>query len=460
MLEQAGDSSCMGHVWQECIKALGQSQEIPIRQAIEESTPLAMNNDQMTIGVPGPWYRDFLTRPENARIVASVLQEITGKEIRPEFLVLESNPKNNPLHPLHPPEAPTPASPGLPRPECCQLNPRYTFDSFVQGNENRLAAAAALAVAKNPAQTYNPLFIYGGVGLGKTHLMHAIGHYVKKHRPQPRVVYVTSERFTNELIHSIQEGVMKRFRDHYRNVDILLVDDVQFLVNKERTQEEFFHTFNELHSAARQIVLTSDRSPRQISTLEDRLRSRFEMGMLADIQQPDLETRMAILRKKAEQFHLDIPHEVTAFIAEKIPSHVRELEGALTRVVAYCSFQDLPVTLENTEKALRGILEEPTTLDIPTIQAAVCEYFKISMEELVGRRRDQRIVVPRQVAMYLCKKLIPDASYPEIGAHFGKKDHTTVLHAFRKVEKQLDNPYYQTSIKNLENMLREYRRRS
>ena len=335
------------------------------------------------------------------------------------------------------------------------LNPRYTFNSFIRGSSNNLAAAAAAAVAESPAKAYNPLFLYGGVGLGKTHLMHAIGHEVLRNRRKARVVYMSAERFTNEMIDSISEAKMKSFRRNYRNVDVLLVDDIQFLANKERTQEEFFHTFNELHGANKQIVISSDRPPKQIPTLEDRLRSRFEWGMIADIQAPDLETRMAILKKKAEQFNVMVPFEVTNLIAERICSNIRELEGALTRVVASASLKRENITLEVAVEALAGILPDQAieAMDIRKIQDTVCDYFSLTSKDLLGHRRDRKIVQPRQIAMYLCKELT-GASFPEIGNEFGGKDHTTVMHSCRKVEGSLEDHYYKTSLDNIRNRLR------
>lgn len=320
------------------------------------------------------------------------------------------------------------------------LNPKYTFDSFVVGNSNRFAHAACYAVGESPAKAYNPLFIYGGVGLGKTHLMQAIGHHILAKNPGSSVMYVSSEQFTNELIMSIKDDNTSGFRQKYRNIDVLLIDDIQFLAGKERTQEEFFHTFNSLYEANKQLVISSDRPPRSIPTLEDRLRSRFEWGLITDIQPPDLETRIAILRKKAQNENLDIPYDVLDYIANYIDSNIRELEGALIRLVAYATLNNKPLNMNTAAEALKDILPapRPKKITIENIQKAVAEYYGIQMGELLSKKRNKQLVYPRQIAMYLCRKLT-DASYPQIGEQFGGRDHTTVLHAYEKVEKDILN---------------------
>lgn len=320
------------------------------------------------------------------------------------------------------------------------LNPKYTFESFVIGNSNRFAHAASLAVAEAPAMAYNPLFIYGGVGLGKTHLMHAIGHYILSQNPKSKVVYVSSEKFTNELINSIRDDRNTEFRNRYRNVDVLLVDDIQFIAGKERTQEEFFHTFNALHEANKQIIISSDRPPKEIPTLEDRLRSRFEWGLIADIQAPDLETRIAILRKKANLENIEVNNEVMLYIASNIKSNIRELEGALIRVVAYSSLTNRRISVELAEEALKDILSKskPKEVNVGRIKEVVGEDYKLKIEEFSSKKRTRSISFPRQIAMYLCRELT-DLSLPKIGEAFGGRDHTTVIHAYEKISKDLES---------------------
>ena len=320
------------------------------------------------------------------------------------------------------------------------LNPKYTFDSFVIGNSNRFAHAASLAVAESPAKAYNPLFIYGGVGLGKTHLMHAIGHYILRNNPNAKVVYVSSEKFTNELINAIKDDKNEEFRTKYRSVDVLLIDDIQFIAGKERTQEEFFHTFNTLHEANKQIILSSDRPPKEIPTLEDRLRSRFEWGLIADIQAPDFETRMAILKKKADVENLNVPNEVMVYIATKIKSNIRELEGALIRIVAYSSLTNREITVDLATEALKDIIsnKQNRSITIDLIQDVVAAYFNLRVEDLKSQRRTRNVAYPRQIAMYLSRKLT-DMSLPKIGEEFGGRDHTTVIHAYEKISESLNN---------------------
>ncbi|NLN41303.1 MAG: chromosomal replication initiator protein DnaA [Clostridiales bacterium] len=314
------------------------------------------------------------------------------------------------------------------------LNAKYTFDSFVIGNSNRFAHAACLAVAEAPAHAYNPLFIYGGVGLGKTHLMHAIGHFILDQNPKAKVLYVTSEKFTNELITSIQTNKNVDFRNRYRNVDVLLVDDIQFIAGKESTQEEFFHTFNALHESNKQIIISSDRPPKEIPTLEDRLRSRFEWGLIADIQPPDLETRVAILRKKAEQEQIEVDDEILLFIAQRIQSNIRELEGALIRILAYSSLNNNRLDLTIAEEALKDIISNnhPKVVTPALIMEVVGSYFDVKIEDFKSKKRNRAIAHPRQIAMYLCRELT-DLSLPKIGEEFGGRDHTTVIHAYDKI---------------------------
>ena len=320
------------------------------------------------------------------------------------------------------------------------LNPKYTFDTFVIGNSNRFAHAACVAVAEAPARAYNPLFLYGGVGLGKTHLMHAIGHHIMEQKKDPKVVYVSSEKFTNELINSIKDDRNEEFRNKYRNVDVLLIDDIQFIAGKERTQEEFFHTFNSLHEANKQIIISSDRPPKEIPTLEDRLRSRFEMGLITDIQAPDFETRMAILRKKAQMEDIDVPNEVTVYIAKNIKSNIRELEGALTRVVAYSSLTNKTISFELASEALKDIIStsKHEEINVNRIKEKVSSVFSLKMEDFNSKKRTRSISYPRQIAMYLSRELT-DLSLPKIGEEFGGRDHTTVIHAHDKISKDIEN---------------------
>ena len=318
------------------------------------------------------------------------------------------------------------------------LNPRYTFSNFIVGSANRLAHAASLSVAERPGHAYNPLFLYGGVGLGKTHLMHAIGNAVVAKFPRKRVVYATSEKFTNEFITSIQQGRIDEFRARYRRIDLLLIDDIQFIADKERTQEEFFHTFNTIHEDGKQIVLSSDRPPKAILTLEERLRSRFEWGLIADLTAPDLETRIAILRAKAEEQGPPITPDVMEFIARKVVSNIRELEGALNRIVAYASMGAMPVSIELAQAVLSNVLYNPKKRQVTPerIAQAVSEYYGVGMDQLRGQKREKSIVVPRQVAMFLMREET-DVSLLRIGAELGGRDHSTVLHACGKINREM-----------------------
>jgi chromosomal replication initiator protein len=315
-----------------------------------------------------------------------------------------------------------------------QLNPRYTFDAFVIGSGNQFAHAACQAVAERPSKAYNPLFLYGGVGMGKTHLMQAIGHEIRRRQPQAAICYVSSEKFTNEMINSLRYDKMTSFRDKFRNVDVLLVDDIQFLAQKERTQEEFFHTFNALHESMKQIVIASDRPPKELAEVEDRLRSRFEWGLIADIQPPDLETKVAILQKKAEQEKVTLPTDVALYIASNIRSNVRELEGALIRLVAHSSLIGAEITLPYAQQVLKNFIDsQARKVTIESIQKGVAEQFGLRLVEIKAKNNSRAIVYPRQIAMYLAKHLT-EASLPEIGRQFGGKHHTTVLHSVEKID--------------------------
>ena len=371
-------------------------------------------------------------------LITSAISQAAGKSLRAEFVT--------------PQEAET----LFPRQESAvtagfSLNPKYTFDTFVVGNSNRFARAAALAVAEAPAEAYNPLFIYGGVGLGKSHLMHAIGHRIREDYPDKKLLYICSENFTNELITAIQQNKNAEFRNRFRNVDVLMVDDIQFIAGHNSTQEEFFHTFNTLHTAGKQIVISSDKPPKEIMRLEERLVSRFEWGLVADIQRPDLETRIAILRKKALSENLQVGDDVLELIAGRIESNIRELEGSLTRVVAFADLKGSPVTREVAEEALRDILavKDPKRITCDAIKQAVADYYGISAAELTAKRRSREIVIPRQVAMFLAREMT-DLSLTQLGAAF-QRDHSTILHACDKVS---EDPAMASILEDLRHAIR------
>ena len=327
------------------------------------------------------------------------------------------------------------------------LNPKYCFSTFVVGDNNRFAHAASLAVAEAPATAYNPLFLYGGVGLGKTHLMHAIGNEVLFNNKNLKVLYVTSERFTNEFIDALKSASTEKFRQKYRNIDVLLIDDIQFIAGKERLQEEFFNTFNTLHESGKQIVLSSDRPPRDIPLLEDRLKSRFEWGLIADVSMADYETRLAILRKKKDEKHLIIDDEILSDIAAKIDSNIRELEGVFNKLVAQSSLTHTPITMEMAEKAINDIIrQKASVISIEYIQEMICKYFNITIKDLKSSQRSNDIAFPRQIGMYLCR-ILTNESFPKIGEAFGKRDHTTVMHGYKKIEQEIkQNPESNTKL--------------
>jgi len=384
--------------------------------------------DGIVLAVNTTFARDWVENRLKGDIVA-VLHEILGAEITLRVVVDPSN--GTETVPTAVPARPIAVTEEL---RLGNLNPRYTFSDFVVGNSNRFAHAASQAVAEAPAMAYNPLFLYGGVGLGKTHLMHAIGQRVLERSPNANIVYVSSEKFTNEFIIAIKNNQTVEFRNRYRHVDVLLIDDIQFLEGKEQTQEEFFHTFNSLHEAQKQLVISSDRPPKEIQTLESRLRSRFEWGLLTDIQPPDFETREAILRKKAEQEQVPVPDDVLAFIAKVIPSNIRELEGSLIRVVAYASLTKAPISVELASEVLKNAVAAAPMhrVTIPLIKDKVAKFFGISIKEMEAQRRDQRVTLPRQIAMYISWQLT-GASLPQIAREFGKKDHTTAMYARDKI---------------------------
>jgi chromosomal replication initiator protein len=387
-------------------------------------TSRELTDELFVLSVPNDFTREWI-EGHFLDLIGAAVRDATGTERRIRLSVEREEVQS--AGPL--PEPATPARPGF------EMSQKYTFDSFVIGSSNRFAHAAALAVAEAPAQAYNPLFIYGGTGLGKTHLLQAIGQYVGEHSRKLSVRYITSETFMNDFINSLRDKRIEGFKQRYRTYDLLLIDDIQFLEHKERIQEEFFHTFNSLYEAGRQIVISSDRPPREISTLEERLRSRFEWGLITDIQPPDLETRIAILRKKVKTDGIHIPDpQVLTFIAGRVSTNIRELEGALTRVVAFSSLTGRPMTVELSGDVLKDVFPQGAApeVSIERIQTAVTDRFGLSMEELCGERRSQNIVYPRQVAMYLSRELT-DASLPKIGREFGGRDHTTVIHATSKI---------------------------
>ena len=411
--------------------------EVSFNTWIKSCEPISISNDTIRISVPNSFTQDILEK-RYKDLVANSIKSICSKLYKIEFLIA-SDIKSDETSKEDTPELKKNKAVLISDELSTTLNPKYTFDSFVIGNSNRFAHAASLAVAEAPAKAYNPLFIYGGVGLGKTHLMHAIGHYILDSNPNARVEYVSSEKFTNELINAIKDDKNEEFRNKYRNVDVLLIDDIQFIAGKERTQEEFFHTFNALHDANKQIILSSDRPPKEIPTLEDRLRSRFEWGLIADIQVPDFETRMAILKKKADVEKLNVANEVMVYIATKIKSNIRELEGALIRIVAYSSLTNKEITVDLASEALKDIISKKLgkNITISIIQDIVASYFNLRIEDLKSQRRTRNIAYPRQIAMYLSRKLT-DMSLPKIGEEFGGRDHTTVIHAYEKISENLN----------------------
>ena len=393
-----------------------------------------LEDDLLIISAPNEFARNWLEN-RYTTLISDAILEVTGAQLNTAFITPEGETdKSETLHKIN--QKTIPINNENKHRSTMMLNNKYTFDTFVIGSGNRFAHAASLAVAEAPAKAYNPLFIYGGVRLGKTHLMHAIGHYIIENKPDAKVVYLSSEKFTNEFINSIRDNKTENFRNKYRNVDILLVDDIQFLAGKEQTQEEFFHTFNTLHEESKQIIISSDRPPKEIPTLEDRLRSRFEWGLITDITPPDLETRIAILRKKAKAEGLDIPNEVMLYIANQIDTNIRELEGALIRIVAYSSLINQDIDAALAAEALKDIIPSarPKMITIPIIQELISKKYGIKLEDFSAKKRTRSIAFPRQIAMYLSRELT-DLSLPKIGEEFGGRDHTTVLHAHAKISK-------------------------
>lgn len=422
-------------IWQQVLSIIQTKLSKPSFDTWFKATKASfLNEDLLVITAPTTFAAEWL-ESRYTKLVRTTLFEYLGRQIDIKFAIEENKP----------PEPTAPYPPIAPAATVVQeetfshmLNPKYTFDTFVIGANNRFAHAASLAVAEAPAKAYNPLFLYGGVGLGKTHLMHAIGHYILEHNPGTRVLYISSEKFTNEFINAIRDNRGESFRMKYRNIDILLIDDIQFLAGKEQTQEEFFHTFNALHEERKQIIISSDRPPKEIPTLEERLRSRFEWGLITDIQPPDLETRIAILRKKARAENLDIPNEAMVYIANQIDTNIRELEGALIRVVAYSSLINEDISSHLAAEALKDIIptSRPKMITIQDIQQRVGEFYGLKLEDFKARKRTKAVAFPRQIAMYIARELT-DYSLPKIGEAFGGRDHTTVIHAHEKISQQL-----------------------
>jgi chromosomal replication initiator protein len=413
--------------------------------------PIPKDNQHLTLEAPDSFFRDWVEKHYGS-IIQAALSSASRRNIT---VTLSANPsaKETAAHS----KIPIAASANIGPRDGLGLNSRYTFDNFIVGPSNRLAHAYALAVAESPAKAYNPLFIYGGVGLGKTHLIQAICHSIKnKGQGNLKICYLSSERFTNELIDAIQHHSTPAFRQKFRNVDILVIDDIHFIAGKESTQEEFFHTFNALYDAHKQIVISSDRPPKEISNLQERLVSRFSWGLATDIQPPDLETRVAILKKKIEREPVAVPDDVIFFIAQLIKTNIRELEGALIRIMAYSLLEERPITLESAKEVLKDLLKEPRKLiTVDFIQRCVAEEFGVSLQDLKTRRRNKNIVLPRQVAMYLSRELT-ELSLPEIGGFFGGKDHTTVLHSYNKIKKELVvNEELNTKIERISSIIKQ-----
>ncbi|MCG1815237.1 chromosomal replication initiator protein DnaA [Staphylococcus epidermidis] len=423
---------------------------------IKDTQLYSLKNDEAIILVSLPFNASWLNQ-RYSEIMQAIIYDVIGYEVKPHFISEDELASYNNVNTQEVQEPQVQHSSiddktwGKE-----QFNMHNTFDTFVIGPGNRFPHAASLAVAEAPAEAYNPLFIYGGVGLGKTHLMHAIGHHVLSNKPNAKVIYTSSEKFTNEFIKSIRDNETEAFREKYRKIDVLLIDDIQFIQNKEQTQEEFFHTFNELHQNNKQIVISSDRPPKEIAKLEDRLRSRFEWGLIVDITPPDYETRMAILQKKIEEENLDIPPEALNYIANQIQSNIRELEGALTRLLAYSKLQGKPITTELTAEALKDIIQSPKSkkITIQDIQKIVGQYYSVRIEDFSAKKRTKSIAYPRQIAMYLSRELT-DFSLPKIGEEFGGRDHTTVIHAHEKIANDIkSNPTFKQEVENLEKEIR------
>lgn len=437
-------------IWQRTLELLkDELTEISFNTWIKTIEPISIENNTIQLGTPADFNKGILETRYSSLIQNAIIQ-VTSKRYELDFVVYSKDAEKD-----FEKKKQNQTSANYEDNGTMLLNPKYTFDTFVIGNGNRLAHAASVAVSEAPAKAYNPLFLYGGVGLGKTHLMHAIGHYILNQNTGQKVLYVSSEKFTNELINAIKDDRNEEFRSKYRSIDILLIDDIQFIGGKERTQEEFFHTFNALYEANKQIIISSDKPPKEITTLEERLRSRFEWGLIADIQPPDLETRIAILRKKAQLENFVVPGDVLAFIAENIASNIRELEGALNRIIAYSSLTNSEINIEFASEALKEILaaNKIKTINSSTIIDTVSRYYDLKPDDFISKKRNREISFPRQIAMFLCRQLT-DMSLPQIGDAFGGRDHTTVIHAIEKISKELDhNSELRRSIEELKRNL-------
>ncbi len=423
----------MSRTWQDVLAAIANRHPGSDLQGLaQQLRPVGRSGRKLILEAPSERFTEVI-RGRYLKLLESTLADVSGGDLQQLTLTVQSTPQGE-LFPA-PPQSPRASKSDARR---AALLPKYTFSSFVVGASNQFAHAASMAVASQPAAHYNPLFIYGGVGLGKTHLVNAIGHEVLDRNEGARVLYLSSESFMNELIAALRRDRMDEFKNRFRRIDILILDDVQFLAGRERTQEEFFHTFNSLYEGHHQIVLTSDKFPKQIPDLEERLRNRFEWGLIADIQPPDIETRIAILEKKAEIEQIELPQEVALFLASHINSNVRELEGSLTRLGAFASLNKCPITVDFARQVLHTVLrnDNERAVTIESIQKLVCEFFHVRPNELRSRKRTRSVVLPRQVAMYLCRHYT-EASFPVIGDRFGGRDHSTVIHAARVVERRL-----------------------
>lgn len=454
----------LAEIWVRCKDKLKESfNEKVFNVWIKPIIPLEVTDTYYKVAVKNDFFKTMLE--ENyAQVIEGVLAGIMSKNIK---LIIETmdNGSSGSEAAEEMPAVPAKReqqqlfneNTSVQQPDESNLNPKYVFETFVIGNSNRFAHAAAQAVANDPAHAYNPLFLYGGVGLGKTHLMHAIGNRIKQNNPSMKVLYTSSEKFTNEIINSIQNKTTEAFRQKYRNIDCLIIDDIQFLKGKEQTQVEFFHTFNALKDADKQIIISSDRPPREIETLEDRLRSRFDQGLTADIQTPDLETRMAILRTKAASDNIVLPTEVITLLATNIATNIREIEGAYNKIVAYTSLMHMPITVETAQKVLSDMGNDikTRTITYEGIIKVVADHYNVKQDELFNKKRTQNIAFPRQVAMYLCRELA-DLSYPRIGELFGGRDHTTVIHAYEKISNfKNSNLAFQNELQEIIEILRQ-----